>query len=495
MSARQKFNSTNNEAYNWISHNHYSTAIAISKSSEKPIIIYFHSSSCSGCNYIKDTIFSDEEVLNIIFDNFVPVWVEVESEKPDPVISGLVGSHIFIMSPVIQFTNADDDIIHKVGSAPLHTRLSVGYTRVHHDTNDKPTKQDVIEHLYISLAKFQISKGFSDKGLNLLNNTQFQVNNNEANYWKKIIHKSESNKNIQIQSASPVPLLTRSLFEFSQNLIKVQDDHLMIDWRGQPATGSWAHYSDCLREVVFGIYQALMDIAIAAEKNTQTEKSSLQTKRLLQDWHESYRHLQGIALGLEPSILEAQHFHSLLSLGKQRTIRNNLTHCVMSEFWAHAPAIRLCLDEIRSNKDKSQSTPINIIKEYGRPPQNYGDIEELYQLWEDNHWALLNEFSSIKDIELDEKLSWWEDNPITIRFRLARMAWHPQDHAAVLQTICQRLDRPRSETEHLSFRLLCALGRAEGALMFCEVADIKSMADALSEKIRIRNKELIDYYL
>lgn len=480
----------------WTPHTNYSRAVSLSKTSGKPLLLYFHSKTCDGCTHLSENVLSSIDVKRMIQGNFIPVWVEVESDTADALISGLVGSHIFIMSSVLQITNADDDIIHKVSCAPLHTRLSLGYTRVHHDTNDKPSALEVLEQLDIGLAKFQIEEGFNGKAKSTLNKS-FEYFSDESTYWKQVADETRIKSQIDvIEPPSDMSQLSAAVWTFSQNLTKVKDTELMVDWRGRLGLGSWSHYSDCLREVVFGLYQGLMDIPVQADADhALRHDKEPQTQRLLSDWHESFRHLQGIALGLETHILDAQHFHSAFSLGKQRTIRNNLTHCVMAEFWAHAPAIRSCLSEIRTNSKSQPTSPAEVIKKYGRPPKSFGSAQGLYDCWETRHWQLFNELMTVRDSELDSKLSWWENNPITARFRISRLAWHLQDHAAVLQTICQRLGRQRKETELLSFRLLCALGKAEASLKFTSSDKLREMESELVRQFTDRNAEIKELYI
>lgn len=91
----------------WIRHQDYLQAIAQSKSTGKPILIYFNSRSCGGCNRLVDSVLNDPQLIGAVSGSVIPVWVEVENDKPDPRISELVGSHIFIMSPVLQLISSE----------------------------------------------------------------------------------------------------------------------------------------------------------------------------------------------------------------------------------------------------------------------------------------------------------------------------------------------------------------------------------------------------
>ncbi|MFU2510114.1 thioredoxin family protein [Pseudoalteromonas sp. ASV78] len=488
---------------NWLSQNHYEKAMELSKESGKPILIYFHSETCLGCQNIKSNILVEQATLKKVESRTIPVWVEVESDKPDPMISRLVGSHIFIMSPTVQLIDHNGDIYHKFLGAPLHTRLSLGYTKVHHDIFGDLDQHKFNQQLEIGLAKWDMFRKDYGKAVEQFDNIMDANNEQslayrEAAYWQPIASNEggypEDETQVSVNGLSP---LAKEVKLFCDTLKDVPDSDLMIDWKGDAVKG-WEHYTDCLREFVFGVYQCLIDFSIEVKGNRARDGQQLTAvQEVLREWQVAFRALQGVMAGLKGADVDAQHLDENYSLGKQRTIRNNYVHCVMAEFWAHATSIRNTLHGIRNGEEsslKNKKPILDTVEKYGLPPENFGDINALIDISESTHKQLMEEFSNITDEELDSGYAWWENNEITIRFRLNRMGWHIYDHIAVIETICERIGRVRSECERLVALLYTALGKAESELVGLNDEQQQLLSTKIVEVMKDRRMKLEKIY-
>jgi len=488
----------------WLTHDKYDTAIAQSAESGKPILIYFHSSGCTGCRTLAENTLSDKAVIEPILNQTIPVWVEVESDKPDPRISELVGSHIFIMSPTLQLISSTGDIYHKFLGSPLHTRLDLGYTRVHHDIEGELPVNEFLAQLDVAMGKWNLfnnqyatSSQFFNKVLR--ESKRETLSHKEADYWNDVAKEAgtypEDQQHLTFASAAP---LAAEVMKFCQILQTIPDSELMIDWKGEPIKG-WEHYTDCLREFVFGVYQALVDFSIETKIALRKDARELtKAQEILREWQISYRELQGTLVGLKGRDLDRQHLGVNFSLGKQRTIRNNVVHCVMAEFWAHGSSVRQALAGIRNGiSEKTATTKQPVVEtweKYGPPPFNFGMMAQLLDVSESKHKVLIEEFVDVTDEELEKGYGWWEGTPVTIRFRLNRMGWHLQDHAAVIETIAERIGRVRSETERLAARLYSALGRIEGELVGLPEAEQLTITKDIVEIVKERRLTLKEIY-
>lgn len=462
-----------NRAIRWIDQFHYDEAIEESNTTGKPILIDLHSERSVGACRLVET-YAENRVSETVSAYTVPVRVHVETKESDPVTSSLVGSHIFIMSPTVQLISGNGDIYHKFLGSPLATRLDLGYTRVHHDIEGHLPPDEFLGQLHVGLGKWLLFHGECERSRTYFAQVasalpEHGLSHKEAAYWDSVAAGNAYLEDSQPQRTNTKEPLAREIERFCEALVRISDDELMRDWKGKPGLGSWVHYTDCLREVVFGIYQLLLDTAIEiAEARNRAGNPLTEAQRILKAWHISYRQLQGIVVGLRGPDLDRQHCGQNYSLGKQRTIRNNLVHCVTAEFWAHAPAIRQALSLIRndeSHEDDHQGLVKANWDRFGPPPFNFGPIGNLIETSETRHAQLLAEFATITDKELDSQYRWWEATPVAVRFRLNRMGWHLQDHAAVVETICERIGRVRTETERLVARVYTALGEAEGSLV------------------------------
>lgn len=455
----------------WFDQFHYDDAVSLARQTGKPILLDLYSESSKGCRDLQHGAYSDRAVIEKINRHVIPVRCHVDSTEPNPITSAIVGSHIFIWSQTVQLICPDGDIYHKFLGGPRHTRLDMGYTRVHHDLDGHLPAQEFIAQLELGLAKAALFEGnhaaAGDALRELLQSyPETSLAHREARYWLPLAESRGAAPRRAKKTTPTKAPLARAVERLCEALVLVPDDELMQDWNGNPGPGDWAKYSDCLREVVFGVYQALLDTAnLVTDRRVSEGNPPTGAQRILGHHQVAYRELQGILVGLDGQEFDQIHLRQNFSLGRQRSIRNNLVHCVMAEWWAHAPQVRATLRGLREGRKGEENTAAETIARWGEPPNNFGDIGDLIARSEVVHAELIDEFSSITDEELDAAAKWWEDQPVSVRFRLNRFGWHLHDHAAVIETILERVGRRRSETERLAKLVYRALGQVEGALL------------------------------
>lgn len=477
----------------WRTQFQYEEAIAEARASGKPILLDLHSASSKGCRRLEAEVFGSADVVAAVMRDTVPVRVHVDSTEPNPITSAIVGSHIFIWSQTVQLVSADGDIYHKFLGAPRHTRLDMGYTRVHHDVDGNLTPRTFLSQMAVGMAKEALFRGDNALARDRLTALArggcdaSDVALQEAQYW---MHRAEHRSSPRKSSPTAKSKLARAVRRYADALVCVPDTELMQDWRGAKPAGDWAHYTDCLREACFGAYQAMLDVANAVMLERVESGRSLSTaQRLLKAHQIAYREIEGLVSGLTDHELDAIHLRENRSMGKQRTIRNNLVHCVMAECWAHASQVRATLRMVRSGASSGYSAE-HTIAELGEPPYNFGEVSELFERWETLHTALIEELQSTTDDEVEARVRWWESSAVSVRFRLGRFGWHLHDHAMVIETILERIGRKRTEVERMARLLFRGLGELEGSLIGLPaeeqaraVEQVTAFLDARAEEI------------
>jgi hypothetical protein len=481
----------------WFSQFEYEKAVALARKYKKPILLEFYSASCRGCVALQKNTLTDPGVIRRISQSVVPVRVNVESEAVNPITNALVGSHIFIWSQTVQLVSPDGDIYHKFLGAPRHTRLDMGYTRVHHDIAGHLPPADFLLQLELGLAKESLFEGNHDRAVAQLRRTidaapAGGLAQQEASYWLAVVEGGglypEAKQPLVTRTKEP---LARAVERFCQALIEIPDGELMLDWHGKPNPADWSKYSDCLREIVFGCYQGTLDVAIeSAHWREANGRPMTRAQRILRQHQVAYRELQGVLVGIRGPELDKIHLRENASLGKQRTVRNNFVHTVMAEWWAHAPQVRNTLRTVRGDATGASHSPQEVLDRWGEPPVNFGEMAAVFEQSETVHRTLVEEFASITDDELEARGRWWEDQPISIRFRLNRFGWHLHDHAAVIETILERVGRKRTETERLARLMYRALGEVEGALIGLTEREQKHLLGNLVQSMDERADEI-----
>jgi hypothetical protein len=428
----------------------------------------------------------------------VPVRVHVDGERPSHKTNNLLGSHVFIWSQTVQLVSPDGDILHKFLGAPRHTRLCVTDSRVHHTLDGELGASDFLEQLHLGLAKASLFEGrfaAATAGLERLAEGEGKAAR-EAAYWLPI---AASNGTYPERGRELGPVcrgrLARAVERLCAALIEIPDAESMRDWRGTPGPGpgDWEIYADCLREVMFGAYQALLDAANEImHRRDRAGRPLTRAERILGHHHRAYRELTGTLIGVDGPVLDRFHFSQNRSLGKQRTIRNNVVHCVMAEGWAHSPQIRRAVAAVRAQRAlPDEQTAAQTIALQGEPPENFGDLSEALARYEEIHSALLAELADISDEETKAGLAWWESQPISVEFRLNRLGWHLHDHRMVIESILERLGRTRSEMERLAILIYRGLGELESASI--GLSDDEHRAGELEELARTTRERVAGF--
>ena len=59
----------------------YNAAIKEAKKIHKPIFLMFSTKTCPECNYMKQVVFKDKRVSDYIHKNFLPVMLDIKTDK------------------------------------------------------------------------------------------------------------------------------------------------------------------------------------------------------------------------------------------------------------------------------------------------------------------------------------------------------------------------------------------------------------------------------
>jgi len=448
----------------WADAHEFSHVLSRSAKEGKPVLLDLHSSVCSGCRNHDETIYSDPAVAGEISEHTLPV--RVLTHNPDQANTAIIDKHIFIWSPTVQLLASDATRYHEFNGAPRRTRLSVGYQTVFHDTPGHLTPELFRTQLRIARGKAALRTNNHREAMRLFDSVITQYPTDEiavadAKRWLRVAKSGgaieDSFDGSSLTTLSP---LARAVERFAQVVAKLPDSVLMRDWIGRPGSGGWEFYSDCLKEVVLQAYQELCDFGVTADRERVVHGPALtDAHRILGQHRLAYREFQSLWIGV-PDVLLDQY-----PLPWERSLRENLAHVIMAEWWAFRPLVLGALDSGRRGLEPTVVEATETVAAHGEPPGSHETLGELLALYERLHTRNSQDFSVITDSELGMRSAWWENGPVDLRFRLKRYVWHPRDHAAYIDKTLDAAGHRRTATQRFASRLFTGLGVAEGPLI------------------------------
>ncbi len=468
----------------WASQHDFHALLKRSEVEDKPVLLDLHSPECSGCVNHDRSIYSDLDIVRDVTEYTLPV--RVGTTAPDRSSTEIINNHIYIWSPTIQLLAPDQTRYHEWNGAPRRTRLSVGYQTVFHDTPGHLTPDMFKAQFLVARGKAALRNKKFSKAIGLFDeaiarHAGDRVTVEEATRWRKVAQNSGSiestwDRHHQV-TTSP---LAAAVERFAQTVAALPDSVLMQDWIGKPGAGDWQWYSDCLREVVLQAYQELCDFAITAERERAKHGPRFNdTHRLLGQHRFAYREFQSLFVGVPDALLDRTPLRS------ERSIRENLAHMVMAEWWAYRPQILHALDRGRKGLAPQIVPAADTVAQHGEPPGSHESLRELLALYERLHLRNTQDFSHITDNELGIRSAWWELGPVELRFRLERYIWHPRDHAVSIDKILDASGHRHTANHRFAARLFSGLGTAEAALIGADgfLADrVDSLATTINER-------------
>jgi hypothetical protein len=448
----------------WASAREFSQLLSRSAEEGKPVLLDMHSSECSGCRNHDATIYSNPLVAREIAEHTLPV--RVQTHNPDQANTAIIDNHIYIWSPTVQLLASDATRYHEFNGAPRRTRLSVGYQTVFHDTPGHLTPELFHAQLRVARGKAALRTNDHREAMRLFDSVIRQYPTDEiavadAQRWLAVAKSDgvveDSFDGRELTTLSP---LARAVERFAQVVAKLPDSVLMRDWIGQPGSGGWEWYSDCLKEVVLQAYQELCDFGVVADRERAVHGPVMtDAHRILGQHRLAYREFQSLWIGV-PDVLLDQY-----PLPWERSLRENLAHVIMAEWWAFRPLVLGALESGRKGLDPKIVEASETVAAHGEPPGSHETLGELLARYERLHTQNSQDFSEITDSELGMRSAWWENGPVDLRFRLKRYVWHPRDHSAYIDKILDVAGHRRTATQRFAARLFSGLGVAEGPLI------------------------------
>ena len=254
-------------------------------------------------------------------------------------------------------------------------------------------------------------------------------------------------------------LLSIEIEAFADALLKLPDAALSQDWSGVPGEDNWQEYSDNLSDIVYLVYQKLRAFTITLQSDRAKHGPAVTTAQRIMAQHQlAFRDFYGVMVGVRDEELDKTPFKGEWSL------RSNFAHIMLAECWSQGPKVRHALELRRTGREQAPMPARTAVAENG-VTIDYVSLCELLASFEVYHDDLIYALADITDEELNTPSIYWEDEPVDLRFRLYRFAWHLRGHTLQADKIRVGIGHRMTDTQRLTRLLYSALGDAEGTLI------------------------------
>ncbi len=228
----------------------------------------------------------------------------------------------------------------------------------------------------------------------------------------------------------------------------------------------WRSYDqEGVRFAFFRTYEELRELAVKLELERQNLGMPLTSaQRILGQYHVAFRDLQAVLLGVTSEIEDVP------PVDGEWSIREILSHIIRADVGFFV-AVRYAIERHRSGDER----PVEISDEAwerisGLNERTYaslveGSCENLRQFHVDHHRRIVEEFADLSEQELELGSKYWEDEEMSLRFRLHRFDSHMRQHTVQLEKALYDLDSPPSEATRLLRLIYCALAGCESKMI------------------------------
>jgi len=277
-------------------------------------------------------------------------------------------------------------------------------------------------------------------------------------------------------------LLSPEVSALAYGLLKLPDSALREEWHGTRGDRRWRDYSDNLSDVTFSIYQQLRSFSVTVQaKRAKQGPAATQAQLLLAQLQVAYRDFHGVLAGVKDGELDLTPFV------KKWSLRMNIVHLLTAECFSQGPKARQAIDQKRSGYDSSSATRATHLN--GEMPADHGSLIDLLGRFDMCHDDLIRSLEDIADEELDAPSAYWEDEPVDVRFRIERFAWHLRSHAMQVDRIRAAIGYRITDMDRLTRLLYNALGEAEGSIIGA-AESLVDLETSIAAVLHIRVKEV-----
>lgn len=230
----------------------------------------------------------------------------------------------------------------------------------------------------------------------------------------------------------------------------------------------WRAHDEGVRFALLGAYHELRDLAVTlAHRRAQDGTPLTRAQRALAPYHNAYRELRALLLGVSEELYEQAPAPGEWPL---RTILNHMVATQRTFF----TLVHYGLRRQRADEELPARLPEGEVQRVVDSDEAFaavwrdGSVSDLLRYFDALHERTLREFVAISDGELEGPSIWWEDEPLSLQYRLHRFDAHVRQHTIQVEKTLEAVGHTNTEARSLIRLLYRALAQVESAILGAE---------------------------
>jgi hypothetical protein len=271
--------------------------------------------------------------------------------------------------------------------------------------------------------------------------------------------------------------LSQAVEDFAALMLPLSEKELEHEWIWKD------HDEEGIRFAFFVTLQELRDLAVTL--SSLRAKPTL-AQHILGQYHAAYMDLQAAILGLPSEDADRAPAEG------EWSVRRAYAHILGTEI-NFTLNIRYALEGHRGGTWSSEKmSDQDADRLAGISDEEYlalikGPLEGMLTYHRELHPVIIEEFSTITELELDLPSTFWEETRFPIRHRLHRFEAHFVQHTVQVDKILAAIGQSPTESKRLLRKIHAALAEAEGMMIGTEKMDdtvISATASSIAERTR-----------
>ncbi len=260
--------------------------------------------------------------------------------------------------------------------------------------------------------------------------------------------------------------------------------------RDLEAPWNWGDYDEGIRFAFFRTYEQLRELAARlASQRARTGAAPSEAQQILAQFNAAYWDLQGALIGVNNDLAQT------VPAPGEWTVFEAIGHIIEADLGFLA-VTQHGLAQVRTGKEQPEEMTETEFKAFKsrqplQPVLDQKSLVSLMDFYQRQKQRVLDAFSDVTNAELDARIWYWENEPMSLRFRLHRFDSHLRQHTIQVQKTLVALQSEKTEVHRLLGLMYAALAELQGNLIGAGDLGAADLAE-LAQDIEQRADEIVN---